>query len=131
MLAMDHNFWQVVTLGLMPIVVQEIVVTPFLGLVAIANEGVGCRDLVQNTRSASGRPSPVLTTAPWRPRDYLRERGGLSPAEKRTGYEHPSGRGYPAATPLVVRDQAGGCGYDCADFVQRPYLLRRCASDNR
>ena len=48
MLAVDHNFWQVVTLALMPIEVQEVLVTPYMGTGTNETQGIGCRDLVQN-----------------------------------------------------------------------------------
>ena len=68
MLAVDHNFWQVVTLALMPIQVQEILVTPFMGTGTNATEGVRCRDLVQNDQirfrqAQSGVNDRALETA--------------------------------------------------------------------
>jgi len=68
MLAVDHNFWQVVTLALMPIQVQEVLVTPFMGTGSNATEGVRCRDLVQNDQirfrqAQSGVNDRALETA--------------------------------------------------------------------
>ena len=68
MLAVDHNFWQVVTLALMPIQVQEVLVTPFMGTGTNATEGVRCRDLVQNDQirfrqAQSGVNDRALETA--------------------------------------------------------------------